>query len=69
MLLLRKTVIINFGAPIPSRGINVQEIVYYGFYTVIGVTTLIAVFGMCSDDGKAVGSTLTSSKLRYGFIS
>ncbi|CAH3159794.1 unnamed protein product [Porites lobata] len=41
------------------RGINVQEIVYYGFYTVICVTTLIAVFGMCSDDGKAVGSTVT----------
>ena len=51
------------------RGINVQEIVYYGFYTVIGVTTLIAVFGMCSDDGKAVGSTLTPSKLRHSFIS
>ena len=51
------------------RRINVQEIVYYGFYTVICVTTLIAVFGMCSDDGKAVVSTLTSSKLRHSFIS
>ena len=51
------------------RGISVQEIVYYGFYTVIGVTTLIAVFGMCSDDGKVVVSTLTSSKLRHSFIS
>ena len=34
-----------------------------------GVTTLIAVFGMCSDDGKAVVSALTSSKLRHSFIS
>ena len=51
------------------RRISVPEIVYYGFYTVIGVTTLIAVFGMCSDDGKAVVSTLTSSKLRHSFIS
>ena len=54
-----------------SRGISVQEILCYGFYTVIGLATLNAFLITCSDDGKAVGSrtTITSSKLCYIFIS
>lgn len=49
-----------------SRGISVQEILCYGFYTVIGLATVNAFF-----DGKAVGSssTVTSSKSCYIFIS
>lgn len=49
-----------------SRGISVQEILCYGFYTVIGLATVNAFF-----DGKAVGSssTITSSKSYYIFIS
>lgn len=49
-----------------SRGISVQEILCYGFYTVIGLATVNAFF-----DGKAVGSssTITSSKSCYIFIS
>lgn len=80
LLLLRKTVIIlGFGELLNtqssimkllsrafSRGISVQEILSYGFYTVIGLATLNAFF-----DGKAVGSssTITSSKSCYIFIS
>ena len=54
-----------------SRGISVQEILCYGFYTVIGLATLNAFFITCSDDEKAVGSssTITSSKSCYIFIS
>lgn len=85
LLLLRKTVIIlGFGELLNtqsstmkllsrafSRGISVQEILCYGFYTVIGLATLNAFFITCSDDGKAVGSssTITSSKSCYIFIS
>ena len=49
-----------------SGGISVQEILCYGFYTVIGLATVNAFF-----DGKAVGSssTITSSKSCYIFIS
>ena len=49
-----------------SRGISVQEILCYGFYTVVGLATVNAFF-----DGKAVGSssTVTSSKSCYIFIS
>lgn len=78
LLLLRKTVIIlgvrNTQSNIMkllsrafSRGISVQEILSYGFYTVIGLATLNAFFITCSDDGKAVGSssTITSSKSCY----